>query len=96
VSFLSSEQRKKGIRQNREYDAALAEDEKNLNAKLAEVSELRRCVKYRIDTIASVDEGTASAEMIQLADNAVRECLFNGMVHYPVVIIAGERKVVRA
>jgi len=96
VSFLSTEQRLDGIKHNRAYDAALAEDEKALLDKLSQVRELRRCVAYRIETIGKVEAGEFDADFVQTIDDAVRDCLSKGMIHYPVVITSGEKRVVKA
>ena len=96
MSYLSTEQRQIGIKHNQAYDAALVEDEKALLDRLSQVRELRRCVAFRIETIGKVEAGECDADFAQTIDDAVRECLRTGMIHYPVVITSGDKKVVRA
>lgn len=96
MSFLSSEQRAEAVRQQVAYDALLVADLDALVEWIAEVSELRRVVKYRIRRFKAADAGEGDADSILSADNMARNLMFSGITHLPVVVTSGEKRIVRA
>lgn len=96
MSFLSSEQRQAALRQIAKADALLADDLTTLSERIANVSELRRCLKYNANRIILADEGDCSIIEIEEADEYARNMMAMGISHYPVVVTSGEKRVVKA
>jgi len=96
VSFLSSEQRQAALKQIERADALLMGDLTELAESMSRVMELRRCLKHNASRIIMADDGECPIDEIQEADDFARDMMSRGITHYPVVVSAGEKRVVKA